>query len=59
VVQDDGVAVGKVVADAGQVETAIGKPVGVRVLFVVASYQAHRRRRLVPKTLQEFFDRPA
>jgi hypothetical protein len=57
VVQDDGVTVGEVVADAGQVETAIGKPVGVRVLLVVAPYQAHRGRRLAPITLQEFFDR--
>jgi len=57
VIQDDGVAIGKVIADADNVETAISKPAGVRVLLLVPYYQAHRRQWLSPKTLQEFLNR--
>jgi hypothetical protein len=44
VIQHDRVAVGKVASDAGQIETAISKPVIIGAFFVVLFGQAHPRR---------------
>ena len=55
-VHDDGVAVGKVIADGGDIESAIGQPVTVRAFFVFSTYQSQRRR-LVAKQLEKPVDR--
>ena len=41
--QHDGVAVAKIFAEPGKIETAIGKPVSVRIFFVVLPDQANQR----------------
>ena len=53
--QDDRVAVGKVFADSSNIETAIGKPVDVGVLFVVLADQAYQRQ-IRPKQPQQLIN---
>ena len=52
-VQDDGVAVGEIVADGVDVEAAIGEPVAVGSLFVFSARHPYRRW-LVQKRRQQW-----
>ena len=55
-VHDDRVATGEVVADAGKVEAAVSKAVGVRAFLVVPPHQAHCRW-LCAEEVQQFLNR--